>query len=109
MGYAAKVGRGGSTARITFVSPQNELYMQDERGGIKVSEERVFFSFMFRFKSLSLHLLSHYYPFSIDPYLFIFKRQEGGGREVWTLIHSRHAILNLNPLFASPLSPSDQT
>lgn len=36
MGYAAKVGRGGSTARITFVSPQNELYMTDERGGIKV-------------------------------------------------------------------------
>jgi hypothetical protein len=36
MGYAAKVGRGGSTARITFVSPQNELYSTDERGGIKV-------------------------------------------------------------------------
>lgn len=38
MGYAAKVGRGGSTARITYVSPQNELYCTDERGGIKVKQ-----------------------------------------------------------------------
>lgn len=36
MGYAPKVGRGGSTARITFASPQNELYYTDERGSIKV-------------------------------------------------------------------------
>eukprot|EP00048_Salpingoeca_helianthica_P008613 m.124615 g.124615 ORF g.124615 m.124615 type:complete len:313 (-) comp14652_c3_seq1:184-1122(-) len=38
MGYAAKVGRGGSTARITFVSPQNELYTLDERGSLKVQQ-----------------------------------------------------------------------
>lgn len=35
LGYAAKVGRGGSTGRIAFVSPQNELYTIDDRGAIK--------------------------------------------------------------------------
>ncbi len=32
LGYAAKVGRGGSTGRIAYASPQNELYTVDDRG-----------------------------------------------------------------------------